>query len=178
MTYRDKLTALSGATETAAVALHTAWEADEITDAEFEAALAAIVAQANSRATALADLSLAAAIALVLRRPVAPLGLVPPASDSARLLVAASTLRAALAGTADAGARVGRLGRAEPLTAAAAAYSNGMAASPHVTGWVRRTSANACQLCTWWARDGRIWPDDHPMPTHKGCTCTPVPTVR
>ena len=25
------------------------------------------------------------------------------------------------------------------------------------------------------ARDGQVWPDDHEMPTHKGCTRVPIP---
>lgn len=178
MTYRDTLHRLGATTETAAVALYDRWEAGELTDTEFEALLAAVVAAANSRATALADLALAASVSVALRRPVAPLGLLPAPGDPDRLRTAARTLRAALGDTPAPAARVARLARAEPLTTAANTYSGAVAASPHVTGWTRGLSANACQLCTWWARDGRVWPDDHPMPTHKGCSCHPIPTTR
>jgi len=178
VTYRDTLTALAGATEEAAVNLYLRHEAGEVTDDGFDAYLAAVVSRANGRAAAVADLGLAAAVTVALRRPVAPLGIVPPASDPDRLRRAARTLREALDDTPDPSARVARLGRSEPLTAAANAYSTGMSASPHVTGWTRGLSAKACQLCQWWARGGRVFRADHPMPTHKGCTCTPIPTIR
>lgn len=178
MTYRDTLTRLSSATEQAAVDLYERWEAGEITDTEFDALLAALVAGANGRATALADLSLAASITVALRRPVAPLGLLPPASDPDRLRRASATLRAALVDTPNPAARVARLGRAEPLTAATTASSTGIDASPHVAGWTRGLSGKACQLCRWWARDGRVFRADQSMPVHKGCTCTQIPTVR
>ena len=133
------------------------------------------MAGANTQAAALADLSLSASVSVALRRPVAPLGLLPPDGDADRLLKAAGTLQRAARRDARPRARVGRLARAEPLETAARTYSAGMTRSEHVTGWVRNVSGDACQLCTWWARDGRVWPADHEMPTHKGCTCTPNP---
>ena len=178
MTYRDTITRLAGSTEDAALDLHRRWEAGDLTDNEFAALLAALVARANGRATAVADLALAASITVSLRRPVAPLGLLPPTSDTARLERAARTLRGRLEDTPDPAARVARLGRAEPLTAAARAYSAGMATSPHVTGWSRGLSGKACQLCQWWSGGGRVFPAERPMPTHTGCTCTPIPTTR
>lgn len=177
MTYRDTLTRLAGTTEQAALDLHARWDAGELTADQFETLLAAIVTRANGRASAVADLGLAAALTAALRRPVAPLGLVPPSSDPERLRRATRTLRAALGDTPDPPARTARLGRAEPLTTAARSYSDGMRTSPHVTGWTRGLSGNACELCQWWAADGRVWPDDHEMPTHTGCTCTPIPTT-
>ena len=44
-------------------------------------------------------------------------------------------------------------------------------------GWTRGMDSDACQLCNWWSRDGRVWPKDHVMPTHPGCTCVQVPTI-
>lgn len=177
MSYRDTLTELSGEAEQQAVALYLAWETGQIDDATFVAVLAAIVAAANNRAAALADLSLAATITAALQAPVPTLGLTPPADDHDRLTTAASTLLGTLTTTPDPQARVARLGRSEPLTTAARAYSEGMARSRHVTGWTRGLSPSACQLCRWWARDGRVWPDDHPLKTHKGCTCYANPVV-
>lgn len=189
MTYADTIRSLAATTEGRARDLHTVWEAGRISDDEFEALLAALVVGANGRASAVADLSLAAAVTVALRRPVPPLGIVPAPTEPARLRTATRTLRTALeamkvsglpagAPRPDPAARVGRLARAEPLTTAAKSYSEGMAKSEHVTGWVRGLSATACQLCRWWARDGRVWPADHRMPTHKGCSCSPIPTVR
>ena len=66
-------------------------------------------------------------------------------------------------------ARVARLGRAEPLSTAAGVYSKDIAASEVTTGWIRQRDPDPCQLCTWWWREGRVWPKDHPMPTHPGC---------
>lgn len=178
MTYRDALTRLAAATEAQVVAAYTAWTENKIDDGTLVAVIAAYVAAANSRAVALADLSLATAVTVALRRPVAPLGLLPPVGDTDRLHTAATTLLAALAATPDPVARVARLGRAEPLTTAARTYSEAIKRSPHVTGWTRGLSATACQLCRWWHRDGQVWPADHPMPTHKGCSCIPIPAVR
>ncbi|MFC5999347.1 hypothetical protein ACFP6A_11540 [Quadrisphaera sp. GCM10027208] len=177
MTFRDTITSLAGQAEDRALDLYARWEAGELDDEQFEALLAALVARYNSRAATVADLALAAAVTVALRRAVAPLGIVTPPGDPQRLRTATRTLREALEDTPDPQARVARLARAEPLDTAARSYSEGIARSRHVEGWVRGLSANACELCTWWARGGRIWPKTHRMPTHKGCTCTPIPTV-
>ena len=49
------------------------------------------------------------------------------------------------------------------------------------TGWADRSRplAGACKHhpgadLLFWPRDGLVWPDDHEMPTHEGCTCIPV----
>lgn len=131
--------------------------------------------QAAAQTQAVIDLSLAAALTVQTGQAVAPQGLTAPADDPDRLTKAASTLAALEDVTPE---RWERLARSEPLEAAARAYSDGVRRSPHVTGWTRGLSANACQLCRWWSRDGKVWPDDHPMPTHKGCTCNPAPVTR
>lgn len=177
MSYAETIRTLAGDAERRALALFAAWQAGELSDDEFAAALAILVTGANARAVTVADLSLAAAVTVALRRPVPPLGLLPAASDPARLVKASTTLLRTLDTTPDPPARVARLARAESLTTAARAYSEGIARSEHVTGWTRGLSGKACQLCQWWGRDGRVWPADHPMPTHKGCSCSPIPTV-
>ncbi len=177
MTYADTIRRVAGRAERDAVALHAAWTTGVLTDDQFVAAITATVVAANGRAAAVADLSLAAAITVATGRAAAPLGITVAATEPARLRQAAQTLVTDLPTTPDPVARVARLARSEPLTEAARAYSTGMAASPSVTGWTRGLSANACQLCRWWWRDGRVWPSDYRMPTHKGCTCSPIPTV-
>lgn len=49
--------------------------------------------------------------------------------------------------------------------------------SRQVTGWVRDLDGAACQLCTWWARDGRVFRPDHRMPRHTGCGCHQKPVT-
>ena len=177
MTYADTIRTLAGDTERRALELFAAWQAGALSDEEFTTALAVLVAGANAQAVTVADLSLAAAVTLALRRPVAPLGLLPPPGEPARLARASTTLLRFVETTPDPPARVARLARAEPLATAARAYSEGIARSEHVTGWTRGLSGSACQLCRWWHRDGRVWPAGHRMPTHKGCSCSPIPTV-
>lgn len=178
MTYRDHLTDLGAVTEGKVLAAYTAFTDGDLTEDEFVAVVAAIIAKANARAVAIADLSLAATLMLRLRRPVAALGLTPPKGDAQRLAKAATTLVAALDATPDPLARVARLGRSEPLEAAARAYSAGIRQNPDVTGWTRGVSGNACELCTWLAQDGATFPDSVEMNTHTGCTCTPIPVTK
>lgn len=64
-----------------------------------------------------------------------------------------------------------RLARSEAVQAAQRSYGSTMSKSRAVRGWVRDIEPDACQLCQWWARDGQVWPADHTMPTHTGCTC-------
>lgn len=177
MSYRDVITDLSAASEAEALALYTAYEAGGLDEDEFVTALAVLITGHNARAVTVADLALAASVTVALRRPVPPLGLLPAPGDPARLVKAGRTLVGALDDTPDPAARVARLARSEPLTTGARTYSEGMAKSEHVTAWVRGLSAAPCQLCTYWYRDGRVWPADHSFPTHKGCSCQPVVTV-
>ena len=175
MSYRDQITNLGDRSEQRVLELYDRYEAGEIGHDETVALIAAVVAQANSRAVTLADLSLAATLMLQIQRPVATIGLRPPDNDLDRLHKAATTLLAIEGLTRE---RVARLARSEPLEAAQRAYSEAMAQSKHVNGWRRKLSANACQLCRWWWREGQVWPADHPMPTHKGCTCSPQPVTK
>ena len=179
MSYRELLHSLGAATERKVLAAHAALTAGTIrTEGEFISIVASIIAKANGSAVALADLSLAATLTLQLREPVPPLGLLPPASDPDRLAKGLGTILST--DRLDTAMQLGRLANSEPRTQAAASYSEGMAKSSHVEGWTRGLSAAACQLCRWWARDGRVWPKDHPLKTHKGCSCTasPVTTER
>lgn len=178
MTYRDTLTRLGDRTAGQVAAIIAAWEAGKITDEEAVDLIAAYVEAANNRAVALADLSLAASLTLATGKAVTAVGLTPAVGDRERLTKAATTLLSVLQDTPDPRARAERLGRAEPLTAAARARGEAIERQPSVTGWTRSVSGSGCQLCTWWSRDGRVWPASHRMPTHKGCTCTQTPTVR
>jgi len=174
MTWRQLLIKLAERSAGEALAVFDEFDAGAIGVEEFVGLIARGVTIYNLRATGLADVALAGLLTARLKRPVLPVGIEPP-DDLERLTEAARTLNAALDATPDPRARVARLARSEPLTAAQRAYGEAMAASPHVSGWRRGLSPAACQLCRWWARDGRVFPADHPMPHHKGCTCTPIP---
>lgn len=73
--------------------------------------------------------------------------------------------------------RLQRIGLVLPIEETQSAYGKSLRADPEVEGWKRGLDDSACQLCRWWWREGRIWPKDHPMPTHKGCKCQQVPTM-
>lgn len=176
MTYRDRLARLGDDTAAQVAAVWAAYEVGRIGKDEAVALIAAFVEAANNRATALADLGLAATLTVTLGRVVPPLGLVPPVATD-RLQQAATTLLDALPDTPDPRARVERLGRSEPLTRAAEARGEAIAQTDRVQGWTRSVSGSGCELCNWWRRDGRVWPADHKMPTHKGCTCTQTPVM-
>ena len=95
-------------------------------------------------------------------------------TDVERLLAAVVTC---LEDRDTARSRLGRLALAEPVEATQRVFGDLMGEADAVHGWVRLLEPDACQLCQWWARDGRIWPADHTMPTHKGCLCSPRPVV-
>lgn len=175
MTYREQIRTLGEQAAEQVTAIFASWQEGLISTEEAVDLLAAFIAGANSRAVALADLALAATLMQQMGVPVATLGLVPDAGDADRLHKAARTILAVPDVTLE---RVQRLARAEPLNAASTAFSEGIKKSPHVDGWVRSVSGSGCELCTWWARDGQVWPADHPMPTHKGCTCSQVPVEK
>lgn len=177
MSYRDLVKRLGSVTEAKAVDLYQRWRAGELSDREFDALLAALVAQANGRAVTIADLSLAAAVTVALGRPVPPQGLIPPDGDQERLTKASATLRGTDGDDTDTAGRVGRLGRSEPLTTAQTAFGVAMASSPVVAGWTRGLSGDPCELCISWAEGGRTFPANAEMATHKGCTCVAQPTT-
>lgn len=177
MTYRDTIGHLGDATATKVLVVVAAWEAEEITEDEAAALIAAIVSTSNYRAAGLADLSLAADLTKATGTVVPPVGIVPDKDDVRRLNTAAKTLLAVLPDTPDPQARAARLGRSEPLTAAQNARGEALTRSQVVEGWTRSVSGSGCQLCNWWSRDGRVWPKDHTMPRHKGCRCTQNPVL-
>lgn len=71
-----------------------------------------------------------------------------------------------------------RLGDNEPKQAAADGSGDVVRRSRWVEGWVRSLDSEACELCVWWWREGRVWRTNHIMPRHTGCTCTPTPVVK
>lgn len=73
------------------------------------------------------------------------------------------------------GMRLTRLARSVTMTSAQEAYQDSLQADTRVSGWTRGLDMDACELCQHWERNGRVWPQDHPMPTHTNCKCQQVP---
>lgn len=179
MTYRDTLVRLAEDSERRVLAAYNAYLSGALSRDEAVHVIASLVAAANGQAVALADLAFAAEVMaqLGVQFPVPTQGAEPGTSDLDRLTKAASTVLDVAEASPVSTAIIARLARSEPLGSAANAYSDSMIRSGKTKGWVRQKSANACQLCTWWWREGRIWPAEHPFQHHKGCTCTPKPVI-
>ncbi|MCH5641434.1 hypothetical protein [Gordonia sp. ABSL49_1] len=191
--YQESLTALAAGAVRQVVAAYLSFLDGLLTRDETVRYIASAIAVANGRARALADVAMATEVMAQLGEavPVQPLERV---DDTERLIQAVTTifdesepevvdLDTSTETTAPAEpaprvrVRLERLAKSEPLEQAADAASEALAKTPQVTGWTRQLSANACQLCRWWWREGRIWPAEHPFQHHKGCACTPKPVV-
>ena len=97
------------------------------------------------------------------------------ALDPAKVAGAVTTV---LEGAAeDIPVRLHRLVRGAVTEAAQQTRATAIRETETYEGWTRGMDSDACQLCTWWSRDGRVWPKDHTMPTHPGCTCVQVPAI-
>lgn len=175
------LNTLTNTTVTAVQKLWAAFSKGAIDLVTFQTGMAATVTAANARGGAVGTLALAADLSRLLGE------LVPPEPVSApkyllnpgRVEKATQTI---LGGSGDPEMQLTRIASTEPMEAAQGAYGEGIARSKLLEGWERGLEADACELCTWWARlddvgEPRIWPKDHRMPTHKGCRCMPVPTL-
>ncbi|WP_353107739.1 hypothetical protein [Gordonia sp. (in: high G+C Gram-positive bacteria)] len=177
MAYRDTLRQLADDTERQVLTVYRSWLDGLLDQTETIRMIAYLIAQANGRARSLADMAMALQIMVQLDEAVPVPGVDYP-DDTPRLLKSASTVL----GTAEASEVpekiVARLARSEPLEAAASAATDSMVRSGLTKGWVRDKSTNACQLCEWWWREGRVWPAEHPFQHHKGCTCSPKPVMK
>lgn len=67
--------------------------------------------------------------------------------------------------------RLGRLALSEAIESARAVSAEYMRGTRRVSGWIRQLDSDPCELCTHWSWNGRVWPAEHSMPTHKGCAC-------
>ncbi|WP_051441572.1 VG15 protein [Arthrobacter sp. H14] len=175
MSYEDLIKALGLRTGKIILQL---WEAvldGRITVADFLDLAAQTVALANQQGRATAELALSGFLTAATGQVVVPGAItVTAADDIERLARAMFTITESQKDTV---MQLERIAKTEPMEAAARQFSEGIAASPLTTGWVRSMEGDACQLCNWWWREGRVWPKEHRMPTHKGCACTPIPTV-
>jgi hypothetical protein len=170
VSYQDKLIRLAGLSEAACVGLWREFAAGSVAEDVFTAALTALLSTYNGRAVSLAQLAFAAA-AMAATGTEIPVDMLPVRDDTGRLIKAANTVTELAKAADEPEPLIGRLGRSEPLNTAGNTYSDLIAGSDLTEGWIRRTDPNACQLCQWWARDGRVCPKDPPKPQHNGCAC-------
>ena len=139
--------------------------------------LAAVLMRLGARQAA--ELVLADYAATV--APVA--GVVPPSSALVPVSAVAEQRAAGAVATVLAGppeqvrTRLERLTRSAVVRAGQDTRAQAVARDPNVKGWRRGLDSDACQLCRWWWRSGRVWPKDHHMPRHPGCSCVQVPVV-
>lgn len=146
-----------------------------LTSSEFVDVVASIVLSGNARAY-----SIGAALARSLIENQTGLVETTPASIAGHALDTErvrSGLATILATDKDTLMQLQRLAGNEAQQAATDGSSDVLAASQRATGWVRELDADACQLCRWWWRDGRVWRTNHPMPRHPGCGCQQTPVV-
>lgn len=182
MSYQDEATELADTVAEGVLAALAAHVAGQISADVLVSVVAAYLAAGTNGAAALGDVALAAAVTVATGTPAGPLGITRPADDPERLARAARTILADLkpddeASLSRAQMRYQRLVEAEIRQAVADAYDEAVSTSKAVTGWRRGLEPDACQLCRWWARDGRVWPADYPIQRHPGCDCSQLITT-
>jgi hypothetical protein len=185
MAYEDTLDQISQQSQQQVQQAWANYQAGQLTQAEFEQVTAQAIAASNSRAATLADLSLAAAIATEMATQFPQVdatstlttsGLTPDSGEElTRLTKGVHTLLEASKAGDDVTARLTRFAASEPLETAQRTYQQSIKKHPALNGWQRHLSTDACELCVWWWREGRVWPKDHYFQSHKGCKCTPKP---
>lgn len=175
MKFEQILSNLSAGSSKSAAQVMAQLARGQLTQAMASELLGVVVATASAQGVAAAELVAAAwTDSLVTGAAAVPRAAVAVRLDDSRLAGAVGQI---FDGDEDKVlARVLRLAESEPVQAAqqamgAAIKSNG------AEGWRRGLNEGACQLCEWWERDGEIWPADHEMPTHTGCTCIQIPTT-
>lgn len=148
-----------------------------LTKGQFVQLASALILQSNGRAAALADLSLSVELTRLSGSVHAPSGVLPRIYQQSTLEKGMETLLTAAEQGDDITERLTRFSLNAPLDAAVDAYSNGIAGADMVEGWVRQMDSDPCQLCRWWWREGQVWPKNHRMPHHKGCSCVQRPVL-
>ena len=150
-------------------------EGGALTVAAFRAAASAVVARANARGVALADIGLTSEVMRQLGRRAAPLGLRPTAVqvDQSRMRADIDRVLARHGDPADSPVDgLGDWARSEPLITVATAVQAGLVARR--AGWTRRLAGTSCARCTAWA-DGVVRPAGTRMARHPGCDCIQQP---
>lgn len=99
-----------------------------------------------------------------------------PAANSGRVAIVAKSLETILKSDPETvETKLARLGHNMPMETAQETWQVQLQSDTAVEGWSRGMNDDACQLCQWWYRDGRVWPKEHNFQTHSGCKCQQVP---
>lgn len=167
--FQASTAALAATTQQEVLAVYAAYTAGQISMEDAMLIISGIINRATAVAVTLGDLWLTAQIEELTGVATRAVGVLPT-DDSGRLITAVHTV---LTEQADAEMRLSRLARSESLEAAQNGIHEAMQSEQLVEGWTRQMDADPCQLCTWWWREGRIWPKEHPFQRHKGCNCQP-----
>lgn len=178
MSYMDALGNLGRTTERELVRLLGLYTAGQLMATQFVDLATVAVSLGQQQGRIMAEVALMAWLEASGKRvePVAAPKLQHYA-DSDRVRRGLETIVAAgVLDPADTEMRVKRFGYSETVESSQRAFGQAMQDSGQVTGWTRGLEPDACELCQWWSRDGRVWPVEHSMPTHKGCICTPIPS--
>lgn len=173
MSFETVVDRLSGQSRTTVLGLYGLLERGAINAAEFTETAVQVLQVANARGAAAGEAVFRAYLEQATGRPYSLPG-VPPPADAERLQKALGTI---LAAEQDTIMQLERLTSSEPLDAASRAYQDAMSSEATVTGWERGLDSDACQLCTWWWREGQIFHPSHRMPRHTGCKCHPIPRI-
>ena len=176
MSYRDLLVKLGDTTAEKVLNIYRLMDAGDVSRFDAIALMATLIGKSQAKAIALAETSLAAELTLATLQPVAVVATQSKPDVTAVRHAVITTLGTAKT-TPDIEARLERVVRGITYKAATDAYNGGVSRSKLVSGWVRDLEPDACEMCVWWWRDGRVWPKEHPMPTHTGCTCSPKPVL-
>ena len=174
-TYQDTVQKLGKNTATILEQLWESVQRGDLPQADFAQMAAQVVYLANEQGRAAAQAALNGYVEIATGIPSVPVAQTATVTtgELARLEKAIGTI---LAADQDTLMQLARLGNSEPLESAARSFSDGIKAHGKVKGWIRQLEPGACELCQWLYADGRIWPADYPIQTHKGCVCNPLPT--
>ena len=174
MTYEDVLRQLSEGTQRIIGQLWDAVERGALTPADFDVLARDVLVTATARGYDLGTLSVRAYVEAVTGQPYALPATAPGPASAHRLGRALATIAAS---GQDSRMQLLRLAGAEPLRAAQRGQSAEIKRNPKVTGWTRGLESDACELCVWWWRNGRVWQAEWTMPDHTGCMCHQVPAI-
>lgn len=170
MSFQTILGKLSSDTERMLARMWASTESGDLTQDEFIRLAANLIQVARSKGQAAAWLAFRAFLETHVGQ-VVPIDALGSDDQLTRLEDALRTITDAGGNTL---ARLARLARNEPVDAATTELSNRMADS-RVSGWRRKLEPDACELCRWWSREGRVFQTSHKMPRHTGCTCHQQP---
>ena len=179
MSYQESLQRLGDTTERSVKSVLAQYLAGEVTLEQFVEMSTAIVTLSHEQGRMIAALSMSAwEQATTGRVRVESVELSPHYAKSDRIREAFETIvNDGVIDPDNVEMRVARLAHSEAVESSQRAMNDAIEQSPTAEGWYRGLEPDACELCEYWSRGGRVWPKNHTMPTHKGCACTPVPVT-